>query len=307
MGRYCPKCLTEYRDGFDVCHECRCPLEDRASANIEPVSMEPDNTPIKSPSVQQNQSCCPDELRQYLLNAKGVSALALNVFCIAGFPIFYLLGAFSLVFNNSIIGDILSGAMLIAFIPGMAFEYLGREKARNSYFLLLVLVWIYPNYIARASIEHFFEQTYTQSSNNGSAEPILLVALITIWLMYFLYIIGWLHANVALLRFKSMAKRRLSDLNRDIDTNQAVDTILERGLLEWKALGNSDRALFDIACVINQEGGDPQLLDMAATLLSKKRRYGEAKSLYLRALERTIDRNTRKKIEKRLKLIENRI
>ena len=266
-----------------------------------------DNTPITAPAVQHNQPCCLDELRRYLLSAKGISALALNLSCIAGFPIFYFLGASSLVFYNSIIGDILSGAMLVAFIPGMAFEFLGRDKARNSYFLLLVLVWIYPNYIARASIENIIKQSYTQSSNNGSAEPILFVALITLWLMYFLYIIGWLHANVALVRYKNLARKRIGDLNKDIDAGRPVDKILEGGLLEWKVLGKSDRALFDIAYVINQEGGDPQLLEMAGMMHSNKKRFADARGFYLRAIESTSDQKAIKQIENRLRLIAKRI
>ena len=51
-----------------------------------------------------------------------------------------------------------------------------------------------------------------------------------------IYVVGWIHANVVLSRYQSLAKQRIAVIDKTPSSQQTADVLLERGLLEAKVL-----------------------------------------------------------------------
>lgn len=122
-----------------------------------------------------------------------------------------------------------------------------------------------------------------------------------------IYIAGWIHANVVLSRYKSLAKQRIAEINRTPSSQHTADALLERGLLEAKVLRQTDQAMSDLTNVLQLSGGDPQLLNLAGVQFSGAKRFGEAKKFFDRALETTKDEALVNQIKKNQAFAEKRL
>jgi len=129
------------------------------------------------------------DLKRYILEARGVSRLALNVMCI--------------------IGTIVFGWLLL-----VVFNFLGKKK----------LGWAYVFPIMGCLV----------LSRQG-LEGLAIMAPVV-------YVSGWIHANVLLSRYQTMARRRMAALDMIERQQQSVDMLLEKGVLLHKVLRQPEAA-----------------------------------------------------------------
>jgi hypothetical protein len=114
------------------------------------------------------------------------------------------------------------------------------------------------------------------------------------------YIAGWIHANTILTRYQRFAERRIQQL----ESEQSVDAILERGLLLHKVMGKMDDGAQFFAEACNMQGGDARLLYQAGVALATKKHFQPASILYQRAASRTRDAVLKKRINAAIKQLQ---
>lgn len=112
-----------------------------------------------------------------------------------------------------------------------------------------------------------------------------------------LYVIGWVHANRILTRYQLLSKVRVANIDDIPAENLTVDDILEKGLLQYKVLGQTDRALDTLSEVLSLEGGNPDYLNRAGVVFSFKQKFAEAKDFFERALPGITDEKLKKQIK----------
>jgi len=109
------------------------------------------------------------------------------------------------------------------------------------------------------------------------APPIGALALI-------IYIVAWIHANILLSHYQSLAKERLNEIeNRK--SAMDVDATIEKGALLGRALRNKQAALDVLRQASGMTGGDPLLLNLAGVIMSDHKQYEEAVAFFDRALQ----------------------
>ncbi len=126
--------------------------------------------------------------------------------------------------------------------------------------------------------------------------PTIALAILFWPLAIFVYIVGWIHANVILSRYKTAAKHRIISI--DQKTMVETNDILEKGVLLHKVLGDREQSLYVLTSALKMPGGDPQLLRLAGRVMSKHKRYREASEFFNRALAGAKDEALIKRIMK---------
>ncbi|MBU7046512.1 MAG: hypothetical protein HXS54_08750, partial [Theionarchaea archaeon] len=101
----------------------------------------------------------------------------------------------------------------------------------------------------------YFTIVLTESTWEGSLSAVLLI----------LYIISWIHANVILSRFQSIARQRIAEINNQVDLN--INALLEKAVLLYKVLRRGPQAVEILLDALSMPGGDPLLLYCAGVIL----------------------------------------
>lgn len=165
------------------------------------------------------------------------------------------------------------GAFIFGWLLAIAFNHLGKGGKGWLYVVPVILFMIL--------------------SADGADELRLIGFLI--------YIAGWIHSNIILSQYESLARQRVTDIDRTLNSYQTANLYLEKGLLNSKVLRNKEQALiFDFNKAIQLPGGDPQLLNLAGAQYSAANRHEEARKFFNRALETAKEENLIKQIEKNL-------
>jgi tetratricopeptide (TPR) repeat protein len=171
------------------------------------------------------------------------------------------------------------GVFIFGWLLAVAFEQLGKKGKGWLYVIPIIFLLVV--------------------SRQGAGELALIATII--------YIAGWIHANIILSRYESLAKQRISEIDRIPPSDLTADVLLERGLLRSKVLRQTEKALADFASAIQLPGGDPQLLNLAGGQYKAAKRFNEAKQFFDKALELTTDEALVKQIQKNLKFVEKRL
>lgn len=173
-----------------------------------------------------------------------------------------------------------------------AFEYLGKRMKGNFFLVAVVVVPIIALFVITI------------------ITPMGEISIGLIWFIIyaFIYIIGWINANVVLSRYQSSARERIAQIDKLSGGPLAIDAVLEKGLLQSKVLSDRETAAVTLVHALQMPGGDALLLHMAGFGLFLNKRYAEAKQFFDRALSSTNDvvlikRVTRMqaKVEKKLR------
>lgn len=171
------------------------------------------------------------------------------------------------------------GVFIFGWLLAVAFDQLGKKGKGWGYLVPIIFI--------------------VAISRQGTAELGVIAPII--------YVIGWIHANVVLSRYQSFAKQRIAEIDQTPSSLQSLDVLLERGLLEAKVLHQTDQAMSDFTNVLQQPGGDPQMLNLAGVQLSKAKRFREARQFFDRALETANDQALVKQITKNKASAEKRL
>ena len=110
-------------------------------------------------------------------------------------------------------------------------------------------------------------------------------ALFLLWLV--VYVVAWVHANTTLSHYQRLARQRLSEMDQRGETD--ADTLLERGLLLQKVLGDTRAALGALDRARALPNGEPALLYQAGVVMSSNKRYPEAAEFFDRAAATAAD------------------
>jgi len=231
---YCVKCGAELRPNSRFCHKCGAEI----MPQVVPKEIRGEGETFGGIS----------DLKNYVINAPGISRRTLNILAFIGIFIF---------------------GMLLAVI----FALLGKRRTGWMYFIpFIVIVAVAIN-----------------------VQPMLtLLALI-------IYIAGWIHANIILSHYKSAARQRITEIDRK--SRVGANDILEKGLLLHKVLGEREQPTYILAFALRTPDGDPFLLVLAGRIMSKYKRYEEAREFFRRALASTKDRALIKQIMKEMSTI----
>jgi len=178
------------------------------------------------------------------------------------------------------------GVFIFGWLLAVAFEQLGKNKKGWLYISPIIVLLVLSR---------------QDTSELGLIPPIIYVVCPII------YVVGWIHANVVLSRYQSLAKQRIAEINQTPSRMQTVDVLLERGLLEAKVLRHTDQAMSDFTNVLQLSGGDPQLLNLAGVQFSSAKRFREAKQFFDRALETAKDEALVKQIKNNQSFAEKRL
>jgi hypothetical protein len=148
------------------------------------------------------------------------------------------------------------GVFIFGLLLAMAFESLGKKKQGRFYVVPIIGCLV----ISRQN-----------------APALAIIAPI-------IYIIGWIHANVVLSGYQSSARDRIGQLDNQTGDQLTIDTVMEKGILQQKVLGDGETAVSTLAKALQMPGGDGQLLNMAGVAMFAGKRYAEAKQFFGRAL-----------------------
>jgi hypothetical protein len=120
-----------------------------------------------------------------------------------------------------------------------------------------------------------------------------------------IYIIGWIHANLILSRYQSLARKRIMEI--DSFPEPRIDEILEKGILFNKVLRDAFSADNALEKAVSMPGGSSTLLNMAGVTLMSRKKDTEAIAFFNRALSVSQEAKERELIEKNRKLAQVRI
>ncbi|MFH1094061.1 MAG: hypothetical protein V1739_07940 [Candidatus Omnitrophota bacterium] len=98
-----------------------------------------------------------------------------------------------------------------------------------------------------------------------------------------IYLAGWIHANMVLSRYESLARQRIIEID-SCSSPDDVQNLLEKGLLEAKVLHQKQKAVLTFLKVLEFEGGSADYLNLAGVALFSDKRYEDAKNFFDRAL-----------------------
>ncbi len=134
------------------------------------------------------------------------------------------------------------------------------------------------------------------------------VTVVLLPVAYVILIIGWIHANRILTRYESLAQSRLAQIDAGPPESITIDTLVEKGLLQYKVLGRKDRALDTLARVLAfTNGGDPDLLNRAGVVFSRENKFTEARQLFVRALRAATEEKLQKQIQQNISAMDKAI
>ena len=166
------------------------------------------------------------------------------------------------------------GAFIFGWLMAVVFNFLGKGWIGWIYVVLILIIF-------RISGE----------------EPSVIMLI-----GGFIYIVGWIHANMLLSNYILLANNRIDEINAIPDNELSVNEILERGLLKLKLLRLKEEALIDFNKVTDLSGGDSQLMYHAGIYLYNVQSYQNSLFYFNGALENTSDIKLQKKINKYINL-----
>ncbi len=171
------------------------------------------------------------------------------------------------------------GVFIFGWLLLSAFDTLGKKR----------LGWIYmAPYIACLAASRLIE-------------PRLLILALVI------YAIGWVHANMVLSKHRSDARDRITEIDRLSEGRATVNAVMEKGILQWKVLGDGEAATETFAQALQMPGGDAQMLNLAGVAMGGNKRYEEAKVFFDRALLAATDEVLVKWIKRNQASVEKKI
>lgn len=173
------------------------------------------------------------------------------------------------------------GFFIHNWIIGILFYWLGKLSLGLAYSLPIACL--------------YFTMAITESTWEGSLSAILLV----------LYITSWIHANVILSRYQSIARQRIAEINSQVDPN--INALLEKAVLLYKVLRRGPQAVEILLDALSMPGGDPLLLYYAGVILRENQFHSKASEFYDRASQRAEDESLMRKIEHDRALNERRV
>ncbi len=172
-----------------------------------------------------------------------------------------------------------------AFRRYMLRAYGADRRSVNILMALGLLLWgwmmIVPYYMLGRALRGLalvtvFLSTRVVSAWYAGAWPARAAPLVV-------FVIAWLDLNVLLTRYAAMARARLEQLEGAGESGAGY--ALEKGLLLYKALGDSAGALKAFRTALDMSGGAPVLWSLTGIALCRSGSYGEA----LRAFDRAPD------------------
>jgi len=171
------------------------------------------------------------------------------------------------------------GVFIFGWLLAVAFEMLGKKKQGWYYVVPIIGCLVISRQTAPAL---------------GLVAPII-------------YIIGWIHANTVLSAYQSSARQRIGQLDMQTGDQLTIDSVMEKGILQQKVLGDGATAVSTLGKALQMPGGDGQLLNMAGVAMFAGKRYAEAKEFFARALSTVKDDALLKQIKVNLTNAEKKL
>ncbi len=122
-----------------------------------------------------------------------------------------------------------------------------------------------------------------------------------------IYVVGWVHANMILSLYESLARQRVEEIDHLQSSARTTDILLEKGLLLSKVLRQVESSCSVFAEALQMPGGNPQLLNLAGVSMFACKRYNEAKQLFDRALTGAKDESLIKQVKLNQTAVEKRM
>ena len=164
------------------------------------------------------------------------------------------------------------GVFIFGWLLAVAFDMLGRKR-QGWFYVIPIIICLVLSRQAEPAI--------------GILAPII-------------YIIGWIHANAVLSGYQSGSRDRIAQIDLLPGDQLTVDAILEKGILQWKVLADTDAAVATLTKALQMQGGDAQLLNLAGFGLCADKQFAEAKQFFDRALSSAKDDALIKRIKQNL-------
>ena len=173
------------------------------------------------------------------------------------------------------------GFFIHNWIIGVVFYCLGRVKLGLAYSLSIACL--------------YFTIALTDSTWENNFSVFLLI----------LYIISWIHANVILSRYQSIARQRIAEIDGQVNCD--INALLEKAVLLHRILRRGPQAVEILLDALHLPGGDPLLLYCAGVTLRENQFHRKASEFYDRALQSAEDESLMRKIEHDRVLNERRV
>jgi tetratricopeptide (TPR) repeat protein len=253
----CKHCNEELKDTFDVCWNCGASREGTPPVNHQKFKKIKEQSIKELKVIEENKGVKSTlgsnyELYNYIINARGISLIGLNVMAFIGIFVF-------------------------GWLIFLIFQYLGKKVIPWIYQLVLIFLFLFSIRI----------------------EPK------TFLLYLIVYVIAWVHANLILYKYKSMAKERIEEINSLSKTD--VTSFLEKGAIYYKVIRSKETAFKAFTEATKLHGGDVDLLFFAGKAMYRNYRIEEANQLFKRALLKAKNDKTIEEIKKYLHLIEESV
>jgi hypothetical protein len=159
------------------------------------------------------------------------------------------------------------GIFIFGWLMAVIYVYLGKGSIGWTYVIAIIIL------LARVAV----------------FEPLAgLVALL-------IYVVAWVHAYLIFSRYKTTARQRIDEIERQSDVT--TNMVLEKGLLLFKVLGKKEASIRILDEAIQLPYGDPLLLSHAGIVMSRNNYHKEAVEFFDRALRSTEDKVLIKQIE----------
>ncbi len=170
------------------------------------------------------------------------------------------------------------GVFIFGWLLASAFDMLGKKVLGWFYFVPIILGLIFAQ----------------------QEEPVF-------WFITpVFYVIGWIHANLILTGYQSIARRRIAEIDQQSCGQPTTDEVLEKGIIQSKVFGQKEIARVTFQSALQMPGGGPGLLNVAGVRLFGDKRYAEAKPFFERALA-SADGQLKTQIEKNLANTEKKL
>lgn len=144
------------------------------------------------------------------------------------------------------------GLFIFGWLIGVVFSKLGKGKTGWTYLIPIIILF---------------------AAGRENPELAAVAGL--------LYLIAWIHANILLSRYQSLANERVAVIDQQ---GSGIDATLEKGLILNKVLRETTQAVDVLNEALMMQGGDPQLLNGAGVIMFQNSRYREASQFFDRAL-----------------------
>jgi len=169
------------------------------------------------------------------------------------------------------------GIFIFGWLIALVFTFLGKQKPGYRYVMAILVILIFGRRLV-PGIE-------------------ILASVI--------YISGWIHANLVLSHCKTLARKRIAEIESQGEIN--INTEIEKGLLFYRALRDKGKGVDLLRKSLQMADGDPHLLNLAGVVMSDYKQYREAADFFDRLLANTNDKILIKQVQKNRNYVQKKM